>query len=727
RDERGVPFIRASTLHDAVFAQGFLHAGDRLWQMELARHAVQGRLAEILGAPALGTDRFMRRIGLWRSTGPALDSLSAEERVLAAAYSAGVNARLDTWSGALPPELLALRHEPEPWTPRDILAMGRMMSLTLSSYSEAAAVAGAIRDLGSERARYLFPAYPDWGVETIPPEPAAPPPLAAALMDAYSIAPASNAWVVSGRLTSSGRPLLANDPHLSLQAPNLWYLVGLDVPGPDGVHVVGASIPGAPLVILGHNRAAAWGMTNAYVDDADLFIERLDPTDPTRYLTPDGSRAFDVRVEEIRVRGQDAPDTLVVRRTRHGPVMPLAGEAGDSLLAVRWTALGPATLLRGILELNRASDPESFLRAVDDLAEPHQNFVYADTAGHIGYVMGGTVPIRGDRRPAPVAPVPGWTGEWDWTGTLPFDEHPRSFDPVAGFLVTANNRQTTEPVAELISATWQEPFRALRITEMLEGRGPFSADDMLAMQMDVEDVFARRYRDLAVLAAEDAGASEVRDRLAGWDATASGTSRAAAFFYTWTEVLRRAAARDLYGGDPGYFPRSSLVEVLERRSLAWREDGPGAFNAMSATAMREAVRLVGDGRWRDANRALHEHALGGVRILERILGLNVGPAPHQGSPTTVNVAHYAFRAPADDFPFTTTAGASLRHVVDLGNLDGTGGFVLGTGQSGLPFSPHYDDMEPLWREGGLWTLPVARSAVDDRATDTLILEPLRRE
>lgn len=726
RDELGVPHIWAASTEDAVFAQGFLHAQDRLWQMELVRRAVQGRLSEVLGEPALDTDRFMRRLGLWRAALATLDAVTPREMRLMEAYAAGVNAAREADSGALPPEFLVLRHQPEPWRPADVLAVGKMMSFTLSSYSEAVAVARAVARLGPERARHLFPAYPGWG-ETILPSLEDVPPLAAALVDAFSIAAASNSWVVSGRLTASGKPILANDPHLGLSAPSLWYLVGMHAPGPDGLDVAGASIPGAPLVILGRNRAVAWGMTNAYVDDADLFLERLHPADSTRYLTPTGYHPFQVVAESVFVKGRDEPVVLSLRRTRHGPVVPIDGP--DSVVvSVQWTALGPGSQVAGILGLNQARDWPSFLQAVDDLDDPHQNLVYADTAGHIGYVMGGSVPLRGDRRPAPVAPVPGWTGEWDWRGVLPFDEHPRALDPDRGFLVTANNRQTAEPIAELISGTWQEPFRAMRITEMIrEADRPFDDASTRAMQMDVLDLFARRYRDRAVEAAAADGDTAAAAMLRTWDLRASPDSRAATLFYAWVEILRRAAARDLYAGQAGYFTRASVAEVLEARSLGWREDGLAAYGDLAREAM-EAARPLADGRsWRDGNRALHDHPLGDVAALDRILGLHVGPHPHMGSPTTVNVAHYAFRVPATDFPFTTTAGPSMRHVADMGNLDGAGGFVIGTGQSGIPFARHYDDQRPLWSGGALVPVPLSREAVQRRTTRTLILEPQRRE
>jgi penicillin amidase len=733
--DRAVPHIRAASIEDALYAQGFLHARDRLWQMDLVRRAVQGRLAEVMGEAAVGTDRFMRRLGLWQAALATADSLGPRDARLLEAYAAGVNAALDSWSGALPPEFLALRYSPEPWEPVHTLAVAKMMSFTLAAYDESVSVARALRRLPADRVQWLFPEAPEWGATILSsgvPEPPETPALAAALIDRYSMATASNAWAIDGSRTASGKPILANDMHLQLQAPSLWYLVGLHAApsGADrGLDVVGVSIPGAPLVITGRNRAVAWGFTNAYVDDVDIFLERVDPADSTRYLAPGGSLPIDVVAETIAVKGWDEPDVLTVRRTRHGPILDSDdGATGDTLLAVRWTALEPTTVIRAILGFNTAGGWDEFLIAARWMDDPHQNLVYADTAGHIGYVMGGTVPVRGARLDAPVAPRPGWTGEWDWMGVLPFDEHPRAFDPPEGFVATANNRQVAGPLAALISRTWNQPFRAMRIGEMIRGGSPpYDRDDVLAMQMDVYDLYAERYLDRAVEAAEDAGLEEAAALLRDWDRRADPGSRAATLFYAWNEHVRRALATDLYRGTPGYFTRVSSSEVMERRAVPWADRPRERYQEIVRTAVHEASTVAADRRWSDSNRAVHTHALGDVVVLDRLLGLNVGPAPHYGSPTTVNVAHWAFRSPDDDFPFTTTAGPSMRQVIDLGNSDGAGGFVIPTGQSGLPFSQHYDDQYPMWRDGGLLTLPLDRDPLEAVAERTLTLDPVDRD
>jgi penicillin amidase len=772
---RAVPHVRASSMEDAVFAQGFLHARDRLWQMDLVRRAVQGRLAEIMGEPALEADRFMRRLGIWDAARASLSTLSDRELALIQAYADGVNAALEVRTGALPPEFLVLRYEPEPWEPAHTFAVAKMMSLTLAAYGESVAVARALRRLDPDRVRWLFPEFPEGGTTILPagspeqtapgvpgerassagpragapfnarpsPEPAAgpppepapgsspeppdPPALAAALIDRFSIATGSNSWVLDGSLTRSGRPMLANDMHLDLQAPALWYLVGLHAPAPSdtapALDVVGVSIPGAPFVIAGRNRAISWGLTNAYVDDVDIFLERLDPADPGRYMTPDGSHPFEVVAESIRVRGADDPVVMEVRRTRHGPVLPQ--ETSDTLLALQWTAFEPTTVFRAVMGFNLARSWEEFLDAADSMDDPHQNLVYGDTAGHIGYVMGGTVPIRGNRRPAPVAPRPGWTGEWDWQGELPFDEHPRVLDPPAGFIVTANNRQTTGPVSRLVSRTWLQPFRAARITELIrEGRPPYGPGDLLAMQMDVVDLYAERYVDRAVEAARSAGFDDIAAELEAWDRRADGESRAAPIFYAWSELVRRGLARHLFGGEAPYFTRESATAVLDRRSVPWADDPGAAYREIARAAMRRAAVLARGRSWAESNRVVHSHPLGDVAMLDRILGLDIGPSPHHGAPTTVNVALWAFQTPSDDFPFTTTAGPSMRQVVDMGNTDAAGGFVIPTGQSGIPFSRHYDDQTELWRWGGLLDLPMHGEAIDAAAERKLRLDPI---
>ncbi|HEX7120413.1 MAG TPA: penicillin acylase family protein [Longimicrobiales bacterium] len=736
RDALAVPHVWAASEPDLYFAQGYVHAQDRLWQMEMFRRVAEGRLSELFGERTVESDRFLRTLGLWRAAGRAERSLEPEERRLLEAYAAGVNAWIRSHDGALPPEFVFLRIRPEPWTVRHTLAIEKIMAWDLSAYGPGLELARAVRRLGAERARHLVPGYPSWGAHILGDAPVPPgiPAVAKAWLDRLSVTRASNAWVIAGSRTRSGKPILANDMHLGLDAPAIWHLMALHARDVDGgaIEVVGMTLPGTPGVVAGHNRAIAWGFTNAYVDDVDFFIERVDPADSTRYLTPDGSEPFRVIRDTIRVRGGE-PVPLTIRITRHGPILsPVEPRAGGDLIAMRWVAHDHSRSWRAIRGFNRAEGWDDFVRAVEQFGNPHQNVVYADTAGHIGYWMGGTVPLRGSAeigraggdggpKPPPLAPVPGWTGEWDWVGTLPFERHPHVLDPPQGYIVTANNRQAAGAVGGLVSTRWGGPFRAMRITEMVAGAGPFDAAAVHRQQLDVRDAMAARYRDRAVEAAGRAGLAAASDLLREWDLEARMDSRAAALFNVWRDRLERLAAESLWGGEAGWMPDDAVHALLERRTLPWVDSGgDSAYLELAARAMAEADSIVGGRSWGELHRVRMDHPLGAVAVLDRLLGLNIGPAPLGGSPTTANVAHH--RA-GGGYPARVTAGASQRHVVDMADVDGSGGFILPTGQSGIPTSPHYRDQFERWRNGGLWLVPLDRDRAAARTVHRMTLRP----
>lgn len=699
RDARGVPHVFAADEHDLYFAQGFLHAQDRLWQMDLVRRVAQGRLAEALGAGLVESDRFLRTLGLWRAAGDQEAAMAPVTRAPLEAYAAGINAFLETRTGALPPEFLALGIEPEPWTVRHSLAVEKVMAWDLALYGGAAEAARSLRTLGPDTVAALLIGYPEWGTTILEgPVPPEIPETAAILLDALSATRASNAWVIGGAHTRSGRPILANDMHLALRQPSLWYLAAHHAGDLD---VAGMTLPGVPYVIAGHNRAVAWGFTNASLDDVDFFAIRVDSTDATVYLTAGGPQRFRVAAETIRVKGAD-PVPLNVRLTRFGPVLSLTDDARD-LVALRWAAHDPSRSHEAFPAFAKAASVDDVLAAVQLFDNPHQNVVFADTAGRIGYAMGGRIPMRGEGRLPPTLPVPSWTGEWDWTGYLPFSEHPVVLDPPQGYIVTANNRQAAGERAERISSDWEMPFRAQRIRAMIRAGGPFDADAVHRMQLDVHDALAERYVGHAVAAARAAGRADAAALLAAWDLAAVPDSPGAALFYVWFERVRAGIRRDLYGGDDGWLPRDAVNAALDGGALPWAaEAGVDRLRTITEVAALEADSIAAGRSWGELHRAEAEHALSVSAPLERLLGLNVGPAPAPGSPTTVNVAHHG----GARFPVTVTAAASQRHVVDLGNIDGAGGFILPGGQSGLPFSRHYADQWDAWLHGGLWPLPL---------------------
>lgn len=755
RDSLGVPHVWATSVEDALTAQGYLHARDRLWQMEVLRRVVEGRLSELFGHRTLSSDRFLRALGLEGASEATVEAMDPRTRGMMDAYVRGVNAAIRGWRGPLPPELVALRSRPEPWSP--VLAQGieKVMAWDLTAYGADLSLAEARRTLGPERYRVVQPRDPAWGLTVeqtargeVPPmplvdgssppgaveAPRAPIPghdtdgaaapwrlpegrlLASArvpeplrrLLEPRSSVRASNAWVVGGSRSRSGKPLVANDMHLGLEAPTLWYLMGLHAPGLDAV---GLTLPGSLGVLAGRSAGVAWGFSNAYLDDGDFFIERVDPADSTRYLTPEGSRPFRVRVEVIRV-ADGPPDTVRVRETRHGPIMtPVESRAGEDLLAYRWVAHDPSTTASAVLDMNRARTAREFVDALSGFTDPHQNVVFADTAGTFGYWMAGRLPLRASGRP-PLLPVPGWTGEHDWVGYLAFEEHPHAVNPPSGYVVTANNRQARDSVGGLVSpGRWARPFRAQRIAERIRAEEVHDAASMADIQLDVASAFARRYRPAAVRAFRDAGLDSAAAALEAWDLRSERAGRTATLFYAWIGLLQLHLETWLYGEEGGYLP---LVAV-ERLLAGEVPDASGLPSAAAPRALEEAR----DRLWGAAHQLVLVHPLETVEILDRLFGFGHDPVAREGAHYTVNVAAFGKGPP----PWQVTSGPSQRHVSDLADPDGRGGFILPGGQSGFPGHPHAWDQLPRWRRGELWRLPGSRPAVEARTTSRLVLEP----
>ncbi|HEX2206969.1 MAG TPA: penicillin acylase family protein [Longimicrobium sp.] len=743
RDSLGVPHIWAGNEEDLFRAMGYVHAQDRLFQMEMVRRVADGRLAEVLGEDMVATDRFLRTVGMGRSAAENEARLAPEHRRMLQAYADGVNA----WLRALPqlPPEFRLLGRPEPWTIRNTLSIAKYMAWDLADWNLGLDLQRAVDAVGAEKARDLFPYYPENGTTILgadaqwqgpraapaPPLSAAPPPrvgsvpmpdvppLALELLDAGSISVASNSWVIGGSRTKSGKPILANDMHLALRAPAIWYLAALH--GGE-FNVVGMTLPGVPVVVAGHSDRVAWGYTNAMVDDVDFFVEQVDSANPNRYLTPSGWADMTVRPETIQVKG-GPPVIHTVRTTRHGPVISDEDErGGNRVLAMQWTAYEPSTEVVALLGMNTADDADEFTAALRGFNNPHQNVIFADREGRFGYWMGGRVPIR--RGGDGVLPRPGWTGEADWTGWLAFDQHPHVLNPAEGFVVTANNRQVGPAYPYHITSNWAEPYRAERIRQMVEAGRALTADDVARQQMDVRDLFALRHLPRAVQAAERAQLPDAVRELRAWNGEARMDSRGAALFYTWFDELRTRVGNDEFGGRNVYFPRTTMDRILEQGGGAWVDDvttegKTETLDELAAEAMRTAAQAVGTQTWGALHQTRIEHPMGSVDILDRMFRLNIGPFPNAGSYYTVSVSGWGARKP----PFINTYGSSQRHVVDMADPDGSGGFVIPTGQSGIPFSRHYRDQTPLWREGRLWLIPLDRGKAERRVVSRMTLRP----
>lgn len=757
-DSLGVPHIYASSLGDLFFAQGWVHARHRLWQMEMFRRVLQGRLSEIFGERTLETDRFLRTIGMEEAARAGLPHRNTPIYKNMALYALGVNAALEGWDGPLPPEFLLLRFGPEEWSPMLVQGIEKIMAWDLSDYQTGLNLAAAREELGDSALAPLMPSYPDWGVTIVDgwPEEAGeidaeetgggrgdaletavgparaattdrtasplPPRTPAALLAQATLAEdvarilelgstvrASNSWVVGGERSRSGKPLLANDMHLALAAPNIWFLVGLHAPG---YEVVGMSIPGAPGVVAGHSNAVAWGYTNAMVDDVDFYLEEVNPENPDEYLTPFGWESFDTREEIIQVRGGD-PVIMNVRSSLHGPVItPVENRVGDRVVSFRWVAHELAGTFQALIGMGQAADADAFLRSMRLFDNPHQNVVFADTAGSWGYWMGGRVPVRASG-PPPHLPVPGWTGEHEWVDWVPFEEKPHVLAPERGYIATANNAQgRDERAARANSGHWAGPYRAQRISELIEATELHDARSLLAIQMHAGSAFTTRYKVYAADAFRDAGMEELAAELESWDGVMGLESTRATLFHTWWRVLRRSFMEDYYAGGSGYFPSAVLGQALEGTGAIPLPDG------LAEEAAREAAGYA-DLPWGEAHQLSLPHPMGDVPLVGSLLRFGRSGIPRVGAGNSVNVAPFSGTRP----PFTTSYGPSQRHVVDMADVDGSGGFILPGGQSGYPANPHAFDQLELWREGRLWLLPLERGLVEGRTVATVRLEP----
>ena len=738
RDRYGVPRIVAASERDAYFALGYVHAQDRFFQMEFMRRAGAGRLSEIVGAPTLPMDRWMRVLGLYRLAEAALQRLSPQVVDSLEAYAKGVNAYLDSHSGLVSVELALTFAIPEKWRPADSLVWGRLMGMRLSANSRAETLRARLSEvLPTERIDELWPDIS----RDAPPTIAAlgRPSLFRALLANWpeAIAPvtASNVWAVSGAHTESGSPILANDPHLGFRAPGLWYLARIETPT---LTLTGATVPGVPLTVLGHNGSIAWGLTTTDSDTEDLFVERVDPDDPNRYLTPDGSLPFDIRVERIGVRGGE-DETLIVRSTRHGPVISdVDGKAGSVAKPGHVVALAAAALseddLTGeaVWRLNRARTWEEFNAALAFFHSPHQNVVYADIAGNIGVVAPGRVPIR--RAGDGLYPVPGWTGEHDWIGFIPYDALPRVFNPESGRIVNANHPVVGPDYPYRLGHGDTPPYRAARIHALLDSGGSRTTAAAGAMQNDSVSLAARALLpEMLRMVRETDRRSTALALLRGWDGTMDRRRAEPLIFVAWLRALNRS----LYADETGdaflgvWRLRPIFVQETLKRGGEWCDN--------TATASRETCRQVvgealddalselrhrfgggpADWRWGEAHYAHFRHPVfGWIPLLDRLADIRI---PVNGGAFTVNRGQH--RSARSDSPYVSVHGAGYRAVYDLADLDRSL-FIQATGQSGHLTSPHYRDMTPLWRDGMFLTLgPIA--ADSGEAASRLTLLPRR--
>lgn len=765
RDERSIPYISATNEADLYFAQGYVTASDRLFQMDFLRRTVRGELAEVLGQAALNQDRRHRTLGYAGIIDATAARMTPEIRTLLEAYANGVNAFIASRTDQnLPPEFLILQYKPRPWVPADSLAVGKLIYEVLSTTYQYDLLRASLAQLPREKRDALLPVTSPLDVLVVgkdrsKPKNAALPPglpspnlavLAKLWRDmedqqnlfrlaftaddspphtsnsppAYTaIAEVSNNWVVSGKRTVSGKPLLANDPHLPPFAPGIWYMTELSGPN---LHVAGVTFPGAPGIVLGHNEHIAWGATNLNPDVQDLYLEKFDKDNPKRYLTPSGWREAEIRREEIKVRKgfTDASTTteiLDVTITRHGPIVM---DQGGSRYALRWPALDASAVeLEGFFWINRARNWKEFTSGLSRYQGPTQNFVYADVDGHIGYYGAGRIPIRksGDGS----VPYDGSTDDGEWIGFIPFDKLPHQFDPPSGMIVTANQRVVGEDYPYFLTHEWVAPYRARRIFDLLSEKPKLSADDFRRIIGDTYatagTIFVREtIRTLKGQTIDE----KMRESLAlfeSWDGRLDADSRAAPLVAQMRKAFRQRVLKAALGEElfkNFVWPNSDtfIDRIVQDQPREWLPvefvSYADLLRASYADAREALTKTLGTDEskwtWGAMSSARFNHPLASAPLVG--LQFTIKPFPQGGTPfllgATVNVGE----------------AVSMRLIADPGNWDKTQhGIALG--QSGNPTSPHWNDQLADWRNVTPREFPFTKAAVAAATRQTLVLEP----
>ncbi|WP_307856564.1 penicillin acylase family protein [Catenulispora pinistramenti] len=775
RDAQGVPQVYASTSHDLFFAQGYVQAQDRFWQMDVYRHITAGRLSEMFGSDQVDTDKFIRTMG-WRTVAEQEYAvLSPTTKAYLNAYSDGVNAYLKDHKGSkasVEYAVLGLQtdYTPYAWTPIDSVSWLKALAWDLRDNMQSEIDrALSSQKLTHDQVDQLFPPYPAdhptivnqgavvngaFDQNATPPTdgPAAAAALPAGAASALSnlshtvanlpgyLQPdvdgvGSNSWVVSGSLTTTGKPLLANDPHLSPELPSIWYQMGLhcttltaDCP----YDVTGFTMPGTPGVVIGHTPTVAWGFTNGTEDVSDLVLEKVSG-DSYEY---DGKQVpLTVHQETIKVAGGKSVP-ITIRSTNQGPLVSdadkdIASAGNGYAVALRWTALTPGHTADALFALDRASDWNSFRAAAADFAVPSQNMIYADTSGNIGYQTPGQIPIRrnGDGR----WPVPGWTDQYEWTGYIPFDQLPSVLNPKAGFVATANNPVIGSQYPYLLSEDFDYGYRANEITGRIQaataGGKKIDAAGMRAVQADTRNEFASVL--VPYLTRLPASAKKQTRAAAalfdGWDDTTPDTSAAAAYFYeVWKFLCQDAfetklpASVDVDGGDRWFAVAASLLP--DASGFWWNGDR----DAMLAKAMDQAAAELTSQQGSDVRKwqwgKLHKLTptnqtlgTGGPWFVKWLV--NGDAVAVSGGTSVVDATGFDI---AKDFSVDELP--SMRMVVDLSDLDASTWVNL-TGASGHVDDPHYLDQLPLWRTFQTLPWPYSRSAVLAATKDRLTLTP----
>lgn len=782
RDQAGIPHIYASTEHDLFFAEGYIHAQDRFWQMDFQRHVGAGRLSEMMGSATLDTDLFLRSVGWERVARAEIELLDPASLAMLEAYADGVNTYLGDHQGTevsleyLFLGLLNSSYKPAPWEPVNTLTWAKAMAWDLrDNMDNEIERAILLSTMPAERVEELFPAYPENHPIILPDyefvsQRAALPNAAAALPEGVAqlfsqlgsqVAAAdallggdpsaelgSNSWVISGELSATGAPLLANDPHLDASMPSIWYQVGLHCApiGPEcSYEAVGVSFVGVPGIVIGHNDRIAWGLTNVGADVMDLYVIKVNPEDPNQYEMNGEWVDMEIVEENIVVTG-DATVNLPVRITQFGPIISDSfGDLADFdqtsgldlpenyAIALRWTALDPGNTLQSIFKINRAQNFDEFRAAAGDFVGPSQNLLYADEDGNIGYQMPGHIPLRNQSDGK--YPVPGWTDEYAWQGFIPFEELPFGLNPSSGYIVAANNAIVGADYPYRIADFWDYGYRAQRIVGLIEAApGLIGIDYYKEMQADSVNLAALEIiPSLSSLDFTDADVGALRDRLLAWDGDQSVDSAEAALFNTfWMQLLKAAFNDEL---PESYWPGGNSLwyvvvgNLLNDPENAWWDnattEGTETRDEILQLAFSNAVAELKSKQgsdssqwaWGDLHKITFVHqTMDNFPIIGSLF--NRGPFPVSGGSAIINATNWD----AATGTFDVTSLPSKRSIMDLSNWENSLQ-INTTGQSGHAFHQHYVDLAQLWAAVEYLPMHWDRDVIEAEAEGRLILTP----
>jgi penicillin G amidase len=769
RDKWGVPHIRAHSVEDMAEAQGYVVAQDRLWQMDLLRRVGRGQLSEILGPATLDIDKEFRTLNFSRTAEREAQRLDPESRKVMDAYTRGVNSFIEQHTAKLPLEFTLLKYKPEPWTTSDTLVISAYMYRTLTDTRHVelhrAAVMARVstelaKDLYSDESAMDHFVVGDPSVDKNPhvisqgdsddddddemdyddvlkakreahDSPMTPakfvgPDVTSALAERVRgwlgegegdvrRMMGSNNWVVSGAHTATGKPLLANDTHLELTIPPIWYEIHLTAPG---WNVKGFTLPGAPMVVIGHNDRIAWGFTNNGADVLDLYIETFNPANPDEYKVNGQWRKAEVYDEVIHVKG--APDEhLNVVVTRHGPVVH---REGDTVYAMRWTALEPGGLVNSYSWLGKAQNWKEFREILSHVWGPGQNVVYADVDGNIGYTLAARVPIR--KKGHGTVPVPGDTDEYEWTGYIPFEQMPQSFNPDSGLIVTANARVTGPDYKPYLTDDWEEPYRTARIYDLLHDKRDLRPEDMVKVQIDAYSyphvfIAEQLLAAASVAPPKDPRTIKLIEEAKQWNGIADANSTVVSFLNSTMHGTLDLMLEPYLGKDTDLYDWrriAFLQRILTERPARWLPAGYKNYDELLSAAADQAVESLQektkdpnpeDWAWKRFNYLDMFHPIGREGIFKKLLSLS--DEPQSGtvfSPRAASRHH----------------GPSERFVANLADWDQSI-ILITAGQSGQPGSEHYTDQFPYWFSGETIYGPFSDSAEAKTRKHTLLLKP----